>query len=257
MATLNVAWRSAVVGVCFALFGLGGMILSLIVFPLLRLAPGGRAVSERRARVVVRGSFLALLAVLQALRIVRIEKRNLAALQHTGPALVLANHPSYLDIVVLIAHIPDAICVVKSALWRNPFLGGVVRAAGYIRNDEPEALVPSCAARLANGLPLIMFPEGTRSAPGAPLHFVRGAAHIALATGVPIVPVILRCEPRFLARGAKWYHTPPRTSCISIEALPSTSAAALLPAKRGARSLTQVLEHYFIDHLQGHERLAA
>ena len=253
MATLNVAWRSAVVGVCFALFGLGGMILSLIVFPLLRLAPGGRAVSEQRARVVVRASFLALLAVLQALRIVRIEKRNLATLQHTGPALVLAN----LDIVVLIAHIPNALCVVKSALWRNPFLGGVVRAAGYIRNDQPETLVPSCAARLANGLPLIIFPEGTRSAPGAPLHFVRGAAHIALATGVPIVPVILRCEPRFLARGAKWYQTPPRTSCISIEALPSTSAAALLPAKRGARSLTQVLEHYFIDHLQGHERLAA
>src|SRR5256885_4019186 len=90
MATLNVAWRSAVVGVCFALFGLGGMILSLIVFPLLRLAPRGRAVSERRARVVVRGSFLALLAVLQALRIVRIAKRNLAALQATWPAPELA-----------------------------------------------------------------------------------------------------------------------------------------------------------------------
>jgi 1-acyl-sn-glycerol-3-phosphate acyltransferase len=257
MAMLNAAWRSVVAGVCFLLFGLGGIVLSLTVFPLLRLAPGGRPVSERRARVLVRGSFLALLGVLQALRILRLEKRNLAALRHTGAALVLANHPSYLDVVVLIAHIPDAVCVVKSKLWRNPFLGGVVRAAGYIRNDEPETLVPSCAARLGEGLPLIIFPEGTRSAPGAPLHFVRGAAHIALATGVPIVPVILRCEPRVLARGAKWYQMPPRTFCISVEALPSTSAAALLPAKRGARSLTQVLERYFIDHLQGHERLAA
>jgi len=257
MAALNSAWRSAVIGVCFALFGLGGILLSLTVFPLLRLAPGGRAASERRARVVVRGSFLALLALLQVLRILRLEKRNLSALRQTGPALVLANHPSYLDIVVLMAHIPDAICVVKSKLWRNPFLGGVVRAAGYIRNDEPETLVPSCAARLAEGLPLIIFPEGTRSAPGAPLHFVRGAAHIALATGVPILPVILRCEPRVLAPGAKWYRMPPRAFCISVEALPSTSAAALLPAKRGARSLTQVLERYFIDHLQGHERFAA
>jgi 1-acyl-sn-glycerol-3-phosphate acyltransferase len=257
MATLNSAWRSAVIGLCFALFGLGGIFLSMTVFPLLRLAPGGRAASERRARVVVRGSFLALLALLQVVRMLRLEKRNLTALRPSGPALVLANHPSYLDIVVLMAHIPDAICVVKSKLWRNPFLGGVVRAAGYIRNDEPETLVPSCAARLAEGLPLIIFPEGTRSAPGAPLHFVRGAAHIALATGVPILPVILRCEPRVLAPGAKWYRMPPRTFCISVEALPSTSAAALLPARRGARSLTQVLERHFIDHLQGHERFAA
>lgn len=255
---ISAAWRSAVAGACFALFGIGGIGFSLVVFPLARLLPGGRRAHERRARVLVRHSFLALLALLQAMRILRIEARNLTALRRSGAVLVLANHPSYLDIVVLIAHIPDAVCVVKSKLWSNPFLGGVVRAAGYIRNDEPQSLVPDCAARLAQGLPLIIFPEGTRSAPGAPLHFVRGAAHIALTTGVPILPVILRCEPRVLSRGAKWYQMPPRTFCISVEALPCTSAAALLPAKSaGARSLTQVLERFFIDHLQGHERLAA
>ena len=256
MAMLSIAWRSAVAGLCFVLFGVGGIALSLAVFPLLRVLPGGRAVSERRARLLVRHSFLALLWVLQALRILRIEARNLTALRASGAVLVLANHPSYLDIVVLIAHIPDAVCVVKSKFWSNPFFGGVVRAAGYIRNDEPHSLVPDCAARLAQGLPLIIFPEGTRSAPGAPLHFVRGAAHIALATGVPILPVILHCEPRVLARGGKWYQMPSRTFCISVEALPCTSAAALLPAKAaGARSLTSVLERYFTDHL--HERLAA
>jgi 1-acyl-sn-glycerol-3-phosphate acyltransferase len=255
---LSVAWRSAVAGVCFALFGIGGIGLSLVVLPLARLLRGGRRAHERRARVLVRHSFLALLAVLQVLRILRIEARNLASLRPSGAVLVLANHPSYLDIVVLIAHIPDAVCVVKSKLWSNPFFGGVVRAAGYIPNDEPQSLIPDCAARLAQGLPLIVFPEGTRSLPGTPLHFVRGAAHIALATGVPILPVLLGCEPRVLARGAKWYQMPARTFCITLRALPCTSAAALLPAKgAGARSLTQVLERFFIDHLQGHERLAA
>ncbi|MFN2644744.1 MAG: lysophospholipid acyltransferase family protein [Burkholderiales bacterium] len=255
---LSAAWRSAVAGVCFALFGIGGIGFSLVVFPLLRLLPGGRSAHERRARVLVRHSFLALLAALQALRILRIEARNLASLRPSGALLVLANHPSYLDIVVLIAHIPDAVCVVKSKLWSNPFFGGVVRAAGYIRNDDPQALVPDCAACLAQGLPLIIFPEGTRTRPGTPLHFARGAAHIALATGVPILPVILGCEPRVLARGAKWYQMPARAFCITLEALPCTSAAALLPTKgAGARSLTSILERYFIDHLQGHERLAA
>jgi 1-acyl-sn-glycerol-3-phosphate acyltransferase len=256
MAVLSIAWRSAVVGLCFALFGLGGIALSLVVFPFLGLAPGGREASERRARVLVRRSFLALLWVLQALRILRIEARNLELLRHTGARLVLANHPSYLDVVVLIAQIPDAVCVVKSKLWSNPFFGGVVRAAGYIRNDDPRTLVGDCAARLARGVTLIVFPEGTRTTPGAPLRFVRGAAHIALATGVPIVPVLLGCEPQVLARGAKWYQLPPRTFCIRVQAQPSTSAAELLAPKRaGARSLTFVLERYFTEHL--HERLVA
>jgi 1-acyl-sn-glycerol-3-phosphate acyltransferase len=255
---LSVAWRSAVAGGCFVLFGIGGIGFSLVVLPLARLLRGGRRGHERRARALVRHSFLALLAVLQALRILRIEARNLASLRPNGAVLVLANHPGYLDIVVLIAHIPDAVCVVKSKLWSNPFFGGVVRAAGYIRNDEPQSLIADCAARLAEGLPLIVFPEGTRSVPGTPLHFVRGAAHIALATGVPILPVILGCEPRVLARGAKWYQMPARTFRITVQVLPCTSAAALLPAKgAGARSLTTILERYFIDHLQGHERLAA
>jgi len=72
---------------------------------------------------------------------------------------------------VLIAHIPNAVCVVKAKLWSNPFFGGVVRAAGYIRNDEPETLMRDCAACLAAGLPLIIFPEGTRTVPGERLHF--------------------------------------------------------------------------------------
>src|SRR5256885_7770423 len=152
--------------------------LTLLLFPLMRLAPGSRAEYERRVRVVVRLSFAALLGVLRVLGLVRIDARNTERLRQMGAVLVLANHPSYLDIVVLIAHIPDGVCVVKAKLWSNPFFGGVVRAAGYIPNDEPQSLIPDCAARLAQGLPLIVFPEGTRSVPGTPLHFVRGAAHI-------------------------------------------------------------------------------
>src|SRR5438105_4745582 len=172
MATLSVLWRIAVAGFCFLAFMVGGIALSLALFPLMRLLPGGRPEYERRVRMVVRLSFATLLRVLRVLGMLRIDAHNTERLRQMGAVLVLANHPSYLDIVVLIAHIPNAVCVVKSKLWQNPFFGGVVRAAGYIRNDEPQSLVPDCAARLAQGLPLIIFPEGTRSAPGAPLHFV-------------------------------------------------------------------------------------
>jgi 1-acyl-sn-glycerol-3-phosphate acyltransferase len=250
MAMLNLLWRVAVVALCFAAFMLGGIAFSLALFPLMRLMPGGRADYERRVRVVVRLSFAALLRVLRVLGIARVDARNTAVLRQAGAVLVLANHPSYLDIVVLIAHIPNAVCVVKSKLWSSPFFGGVVRAAGYIRNDEPETLVRDCAAKLAQGLPLIIFPEGTRSVPGIPLHFVRGAAHIALTTGVPILPVVLRCEPRLLTKGGKWYALPPRVVTIEVDVQARVTPAALVAKPgAGARSLTVALERFFVDRL--------
>lgn len=250
MAALSILWRIAVAGFCFAAFMIGGIAFSLVLFPLLRVLPGGRPEYERRVRVVVRLSFATLLGVLRVLRILRIEAHNTERLRQMGAVLVLANHPSYLDIVVLIAHIPNAVCVVKAKLWANPFFGGVVRAAGYIRNDEPETLIRDCAARLAQGLPLIIFPEGTRTVPGEPLHFVRGAAHIALSTGVPILPVVLRCEPRVLTKGARWYEMPPRVVRIEVDVHACITPAALVAkARAGARSLTHALERFFVDRL--------
>ena len=250
MATLSVLWRIAVAGFCFLAFMVGGIALSLALFPLLRLLPGGRPQYERRVRRVVRLSFATLLGALRVLGMLRIDAHNTERLGQMGAVLVLANHPSYLDIVVLIAHIPNAVCVVKSKLWHNPFFGGVVRAAGYIRNDEPETLIRDCAAKLAAGLPLIIFPEGTRTVPGAPLHFVRGAAHIALSTGVPILPVVLRCEPRVLTKGGKWYALPPRVVRIELAVQSCVTPAALVATERaGARSLTVALERFFLDQL--------
>ena len=250
MATLSVLWRIAVAGFCFGAFMIGGIAFSLALFPLLRLLPGGRPEYEHRVRVVVRLCFVTLLWVLRGAGMVRVDARNTALLRRSGAMLVLANHPSYLDIVVLIAHIPNAVCVVKSKLWSSPFFGGVVRAAGYIRNDEPETLVPDCAAKLVQGLPLIIFPEGTRTMPGEPLRFVRGAARIALSTGVPILPVVLRCEPRVLTKGAKWYAWPPRVVRIEVDVQACVTPGALVAKERaGARSLTHALERFFVDRL--------
>jgi 1-acyl-sn-glycerol-3-phosphate acyltransferase len=254
MDTLNRCWRIAVVAAGFAWIGIGGIVCSLTVFPLLRLASASPALAARRARVVIRHSFGALVALLRWGGVMRVEARNLEALRHVGPALVLANHPSYLDIVVLIAHIPDAVCVVKSAVWWNPFFGGVVRAAHYVRNDEPDRLIEQCAASLAEGKPLVIFPEGTRTAPGEPLHFVRGAAHIALKSGAAIQPVVLRCDPPAFTRTGHWYEQPPHGFRLTIEAMPRIGAGALLEAEQATgfkpRALTRALERFFASHLE-------
>lgn len=263
IATLNRWWRAGVVAFCFAAVGLGGLVYVVSVFPALRLGPGGRAGHARRVRAVIGWSFRLVIAVLEFGAVMRVEQRNadLLAASRGKPVLVLANHPCYLDILVLLALIPDALCVVKSGVWWNPFYGGVVRAAGYLSNDDPEELVEACAVALRAGTPLVMFPEGTRTEPGAPLHFMRGAARIALASNAAIQPIVLRCDPPAFTRTGHWYEQPSRGFRLMIEAKPPLGASALLAEESVSgfkpRALTRALERFFTTELKGHERASA
>jgi 1-acyl-sn-glycerol-3-phosphate acyltransferase len=152
---------------------------------------------------------------------------------------------------------PYANCIVKNTLWKNSFYGGVLRAAGYISNDDPDALIDDCIASLADGMPLIIFPEGTRTVQGQPLRFVRGAAHIALKSRAVIQPVVLQCDPPTLTKGGKWYKIPPRRFCFSISARPPLKVAEFNVDNESsgiaARKLTEKLECYFTNELMTHE----
>jgi len=195
--------------------------------------------------------------LMRLLGIMRLDMHNVEALRKAGPVIVLANHPTLIDVVVLISCIPYANCIVKSTLWKNPFYGGVVRAAGYISNDDPDALIDDCVASLDDGTPLIIFPEGTRTVPGQPLRFVRGAAHIALKSRAAIQPVVIQCDPPTLTKGEKWYKIPPKRFRFSIRARPLLEVAGFNvdsePSSIAARKLTEQLERYFTSELITHE----
>jgi 1-acyl-sn-glycerol-3-phosphate acyltransferase len=257
---LNHAWRLMVTGAAFLVFGLGGLVLSLLVMPLLHVLPGGTSARVRRARRLISACFAGLVRALQAFGVMRVAVHHMDRLDAAGPMLVLANHPTYLDVVVLIAHMKDANCVVKSSLWRNPFYGGIVRAAGYVRNDDPSQLVDACVASFAQQAPLLIFPEGTRSVPGRPLHFVRGAAHIALRSGATLLPIVIHCDPPTLGKGQPWYRIPPRAFRITIDVHEPRSISEWATNDAApsicARRLTETLEHYFSGALQADERTA-
>jgi 1-acyl-sn-glycerol-3-phosphate acyltransferase len=198
-----------------------------------------------------------LIGMLRTLGVMRLELRNGETLGKCGDMLVFANHPSYLDVVVMLSLMPRSSCVVNSRLWGSPFWGGVVRSAGYIRNDSPETLVDDCLAALNGGEPLIIFPEGTRSVPGKPLRMSRGAAHIALRSGRDILPVVLTCDPPTLTKGSPWYRIPRRAFTFRLEVHPPLKVADCIdmsePASLASRKLTAYLERYFTGELKRHE----
>jgi 1-acyl-sn-glycerol-3-phosphate acyltransferase len=134
-----------------------------------------------------------------------------------------------------------------------------VRRAGYIRNDLPApAMLAACREALERGAKLIVFPEGTRSRPDAPPRFQRGFANIALASGAPVLPVLITCDPPTLAKGEPWWRVPPRRPLFRLRVgTPIDPAAfAALPRGLAARRMTALLEDDFRRWLAAEQETA-
>jgi 1-acyl-sn-glycerol-3-phosphate acyltransferase len=186
--------------------------------------------------------------MLRALGVLKLEVIGAERLATCKGKLVVANHPTLIDIVLLMALLPDAKCVVKAELFGNPFLRPLVRSAGYIRNDcEPEILIERCSETLVAGSNLIIFPEGTRSVPGKPIRFQRGFAHISTLTGANLQPITITCEPITLVKGDPYYKIPDSRPTFRIEATDEIDPWQFMNSgsksrARGARELVSYLE---------------
>lgn len=250
-------WRLLITGACFAFFTSGGGLLSMLVLPALCLLPGSRQQKRLRARRMIGFLFGLMIRTLCLTRTMRLEVEGLQRLQNAKSALILANHPTLIDVVILLWLHPEACCVVKADLWKNPFYWGVVRIAGYIDNACPENLLATCTERLQAGESLVIFPEGTRTRPGTPLQFLRGASYVALKHGRPVLPVLITCNPPTLSKGAPWYRIPPSTFTMTLTVREELPLEMLVtqpePTAIGARRLTEALESYFTNELESYE----
>ncbi|MGB3394454.1 MAG: lysophospholipid acyltransferase family protein [Stenotrophomonas sp.] len=248
-ARLNHAWRVLGTGLSFLAFGVGGLLGGLL-FPLLLLI-GDCQRRQCVSRRLVQRSFAAHVGIMRKLGVLTWEISGRERLQRDG-LLILANHPTLIDVVLLVSLLPNADCVVKQAVARNPCMRGPVRATGYIANDDGVGLVDDCIAAVHAGGNLVIFPEGTRSVPGQPPKLQRGAANIAVRGGLDITPVRITCTPPTLSKGQKWYRVPSRRFHVQVEVGEDIPIAPFLTeagTPRGealaARRVTDHLTRYF------------
>jgi 1-acyl-sn-glycerol-3-phosphate acyltransferase len=216
---LDFAWRLIGTGLGFVVFLGGGALLAVIAFPSIDLLTPQASQRRERYHALMRWAFRAFVGMLAGLRVIEVKIDDPVALYGSKGVIVVANHPTLIDIVLLSAFIPRAQCIVKRELWDSPFLGRLMRGSGYIPNDlEPEALVAACRAALADGRSLIVFPEGTRSRPGMPMRFHRGFAQLATLLGADLQLALISCAPPTLAKGEKWWAIPTRRPRFRVSA---------------------------------------
>ncbi len=126
-----------------------------------------------------------------------VEIRSRERLYESGPAVIVANHLSLLDILVLFRLQTHFKWVSKEENFRVPVIGWNMRLCGYIplrrgTARSIQAMMRRCDETIRAGSSIVMFPEGTRSANGRLRSFKTGAFEIAQRNRVPLQPVVLR-----------------------------------------------------------------
>lgn len=248
---IHYGWRLINTGLSFALFGLGGILIATLLSAFFYLMPYKALTKQKIVRKVLSATFRLYVNFMRLCGLISYEVRGTQHLSVPGQ-IIVANHPSLLDVVFLISIIRNADCIVKETLRCNPFMRAPIRAAGYISNDDPQ-LITSCEASLVQGSELIIFAEGTRTHPDRGIRFQRGAAHIAISSRRDITPVVIECHPVHLQKGQKWYQIPPSPPHYIFTALPPVAIDGYLDENElqgcRARRLTASLENCFAGHL--------
>jgi 1-acyl-sn-glycerol-3-phosphate acyltransferase len=163
------------------------VILALLYIPLLAAPRSAlRAGVKLWARLLIFG--------LRVFGGVRLQVRGLERLP-PGAALIAAKHQSMFDIIPAFAYMPDALFVMKTELMRIPVFGWLCRKDGMIEVDRAghvqamRRMIADARDRFREPRQLLIFPEGTRRAPGAEPDYKPGVAGLYRDLGAPCVPV--------------------------------------------------------------------
>ena len=175
----------------FIFFGTGAMILAIFVFPIIRLFASRKDKDFGiTARAYVSHTFRNFIKLLQFFGTTRTSVENRDAYRNIHSKVIIANHPSYLDFIYIMAFVPNSTCIVRGNLIKTP-LGGVIKQAYITATTDFSEICTECKKLIDKGCNVIIFPEGTRTPRHGRNNYQKGAARIALYCGCDIQPIFI------------------------------------------------------------------
>lgn len=204
----------------------GGPLIGLVLLPILRLSSRDHRAYRRRCTRVL-GRLHAMFAGWLRRAGLMVGPEHVPALpgiRDGAPYLLVCNHPTFIDVVLLLGAYPDLTCLVNQKWYRTLALGALLRQSAYLpgpsrAGEGEDDVVGAMVEHLRCGHPLLVFPEGKRSLPAKLHRFRRGAVEAAVRAGVPIVALFLSTDRPFLTRGTPLWDVPPEAARYDLELL--------------------------------------
>ena len=178
---------------------------------------------------IVRAAWCFIEFFFEAFRLIHVSHDDFSRIRGS---VIVANHPSLIDVLLLTVFIPRTIYVAKHKLKSNPFLAAIVVSTALDDNAE----LPATAAKLLKaGWNVVIFPEGTRTPANSQLGPLRrGAAHIALEARAPIEVMRIDFAHRVLGKGQPITDVGKETISVSIRSLARLSPDEMTDRSRAA-----------------------
>lgn len=170
-------------------FGVGAIVLAVVVFPFLRLFSIGKDFGTV-ARAYVSRTFRDFLFQLSLLGGSKVIVEDREYFKNLHGKVIVANHPSLLDFVYIMSLVPNSNCIVRGGLTKTP-LAGVIKQAYITNTTEFSDLCKLCKETIDKGNNVIIFPEGTRSPRHGQNNYKKGAARIALYSNADVLPLFI------------------------------------------------------------------
>ena len=240
-------WRVIAKWLSFFIFGLGAVLLVILVFPPMRLFLHPKVCFQKYARRFVSLTFRIFIFIMFLLGIVKHIPDDRKKYKNLSSKIIVANHPSLLDVVMLISLIPNADCIVAT-YFKKHILTGVASQLYILGSLDLDNIINSCGETLKQGNCLIIFPEGTRTPRSAKPILKKGAARVALSSGCGIVPVHIGGTDKFgLGKKDPWYGFNPAEKYIyklSMREEISPENYKDKPAPAAAKLITKQIETF-------------
>ena len=233
--------------ICYFSFGIICLLGNIIFVPVILLGLNKNLKVQFFCRDLVRifwGIFLKICCISGKIKI-EFKEKNI----NFCSCLIIANHPSLLDVVFMLANLPRINCVVKASLKKNIFLFGAIKASGYISNEDEERLLGYCLDALRKGENLLIFPEGTRTKESIVFH--KAAFYIAINAAKKLRAYKIDMDKTALKQNHIWYKTPNINYIFSLEKdIDITEFYNDLPNPLRVRKLHSQIEKFYQKELK-------
>ena len=181
----------------FLLFFIGCIFLRVLI-AVLYLVPVRKSSKQRLVCRLIQITCKGILLLATAVKKEHINKAN-ERFQH--PAIIIANHQSFIDILVLLSLSSKILMVTNHWVWHSPFFGAIIRYVDfYYIGEGYEQYMERMRKKVKEGYSIAIFPEGTRTYNGKMKRFHKGAFYLAETLQLDILPILLYGNNKIIAK---------------------------------------------------------